>query len=230
MAELIATWNPARGVWETGRASLLCEHSELFWETWPTSGMTRDGVAYALPTWAPLMDVSGCSSLPTPRATRGRSGTETVELLPTPIAAHEAPRNQNVWLRDDPRGARQLNTALALLPTPAVNDMGEGKTPEAWDEWTAKMQEKHGNGNDHGPSLAIETLRLLPTPRAQNGEDRNNLIYYRRDRINNIENALAPITPGSHGEPTAPQFDDGNESLAVLPLLLLSLDETGDRD
>lgn len=54
----------------------------------------------------------------------------------------------------------------SLLPTPAVNDMGAGKTPEAWDEWTARMQAKHGNGNGHGPSLSIEALRLLPTPAA----------------------------------------------------------------
>jgi DNA (cytosine-5)-methyltransferase 1 len=54
----------------------------------------------------------------------------------------------------------------ALLPTPAVNDMGEGKTPDVWDEWTAKMQAAHGNGNGHGKSLAIEAQRLLPTPDA----------------------------------------------------------------
>lgn len=51
-----------------------------------------------------------------------------------------------------------------LLPTPVTNDMGEGKTVEAWDEWTTAMQERHGNGNGHGKSLAIEAQRLLPTP------------------------------------------------------------------
>lgn len=60
---------------------------------------------------------------------------------------------------------RGLRTAdLTLLPTPAVNDMGEGKTVEAWDEWTDAMKAKHGNGNGHGASLAIEAQRLLPTP------------------------------------------------------------------
>lgn len=48
----------------------------------------------------------------------------------------------------------------SLLPTPACNDMGEGKTVEAWDEWTAKMQAAHGNGNGHGKSLAIEAQRI----------------------------------------------------------------------
>ena len=55
-------------------------------------------------------------------------------------------------------------TTVSLLPTPAVNDMGAGKTVEAWDEWTARMQATHGNGNGHGASLHIEALRLLPTP------------------------------------------------------------------
>lgn len=50
--------------------------------------------------------------------------------------------------------------------------MGEGKTVERWDEWTADMQAKHGNGNGHGKSLAIEAQRLLPTPRTQNNENR----------------------------------------------------------
>lgn len=47
-----------------------------------------------------------------------------------------------------------------LLPTPAVNDMGEGKTVEKWDAWTERMRALHGNGNGHGKSLAIEALRL----------------------------------------------------------------------
>ena len=54
----------------------------------------------------------------------------------------------------------------SLLPTPAVNDMGERKTVQWWDDWTARMKAKHGNGNGHGKSLAIEAMRLLPTPAA----------------------------------------------------------------
>lgn len=58
---------------------------------------------------------------------------------------------------------------VSLLPTPAVNDMGAGKTVEDWDAWTARMKAAHGNGNGHGKSLSIETQRLavadlMPTP------------------------------------------------------------------
>ena len=55
--------------------------------------------------------------------------------------------------------ADALPGVVALLPTPAVNDMGAGKTVEAWDAWTDTMRARHGNGNGHGKSLAIEAQR-----------------------------------------------------------------------
>ena len=66
-------------------------------------------------------------------------------------------------------GGPDLRTVVSLLPTPAVNDMGAGKTPDAWDAWTEAMQARHGNGNGHGKSLEIEAQRLLPTTRATDG-------------------------------------------------------------
>lgn len=58
---------------------------------------------------------------------------------------------------------------LTLLPTPAVNDMGAGKSVDAWDAWTDRMKSEHGNGNGHGKSLSIEVQRMLPTPRTGDG-------------------------------------------------------------
>lgn len=66
---------------------------------------------------------------------------------------------------------------VALLPTPAVNDMGASYDVEKWDAWTVRMKAAHGNGNGHGNSLHIEALRMLPTPTTQpttgNGHARN---------------------------------------------------------
>lgn len=128
--------------------------------------------------------------LPTPRASRGASNTETVAMLPEPSAADGSGGKYNsdghqdslpgiVRMLPTPRatdgtkggpnqrgssGDLMLPSAVALLPTPAVNDMGAAYTPDEWDAWTAKMQAKHGNGNGHGKSLSIEAQRLLPTP------------------------------------------------------------------
>ncbi|MBE3135296.1 MAG: DNA cytosine methyltransferase, partial [Acidobacteria bacterium] len=107
-------------------------------------------------------------SLPTPRATRGGSTTETLALLPSPRASDDAHSGPN---QRGSKGDLTIASAIALLPTPAVNDMGAGKEPDAWDAWDAwtdDMRERHGNGNGHGKSLAIEARRvadgLLPTP------------------------------------------------------------------
>ena len=178
LPEPSAIYDPATSSWRMF-GGMFPSDSMPSLATLPPWGMTRRGVLYALPTSEPPTGGNGSSS-----------------LLPTPVA-------------DNSRGLPSAgtdyqslpNAVVALLPTPAVNDMGEGKTPEAWDAWTAKMQAAHGNGNGHGKSLAIEAVRLLPTPRAQNGEDRNSKVWARPlDQPQNLENALARL-PGASTNP-----------------------------
>ena len=38
---------------------------------------------------------------------------------------------------------------------------GRRQDPPQWDEWTDRMKTRHGNGNGHGASLAIEAQRLV---------------------------------------------------------------------
>lgn len=85
----IATWNPARDVWEKPHPNLLCEHSDAYSETWPAAGTMRNGQAYEHQTSAPVTDANAYFSthtapkLPTPRTTHA-CATETRNLLPTP--------------------------------------------------------------------------------------------------------------------------------------------------
>jgi DNA (cytosine-5)-methyltransferase 1 len=74
-------------------------------------------------------------------------------------------------MRNGRGGADALPGVVTLLPTPAVNDMGAGKSPEQWDMWTDSMRAKHGNGNGHGKSLAIEAQRFDPYRAAADGRD-----------------------------------------------------------
>lgn len=96
-----------------------------------------------------------------------------VSLLPTPMATDSKSAGPADGLRNSP----QLRAVEALLPTPAVNDMGASYTPEQWDEWTARMKAAHGNGNGHGNSLSVEALRLMPTPRAARGASGTETMY-----------------------------------------------------
>ena len=156
------------------------------WDRLPQWGTASGGVWCELPTPARLTAVRGSSSSPligTPTAQSSATGrsdgpvydptsgkapnpAELAHLLPTPVA-------------DNSRGlpskgtdyASLANAAASLLPTPAVNDMGRGKTPEQWDDWTERMKAKHGNGNGHGKSLDIEAQRLLPTPTSRDHKD-----------------------------------------------------------
>ncbi len=117
-----------------------------------------------------LADVAEHALLPTPKTTdaqhsspadlkRHNPGLRAVSgLLPTPRATDGTNGGPN---QRGSSGDLMLPSAVHLLPTPACNDMGEGKTVEAWDEWTARMKAKHGNGNGHGSSLAIEAQRAV---------------------------------------------------------------------
>jgi DNA (cytosine-5)-methyltransferase 1 len=88
------------------------------------------------------------------------------QMLPTPTTEHSSGGYNPAW----GHGMTLLDAAkvivgapagpATLLPTPAVNDMGRGKTVEDWDAWTDKMRAAHGNGNGHGKSLEIEAARI----------------------------------------------------------------------
>lgn len=250
----LAHYDPTTSSWRTFAVSFPLEGvdcSDRFSETWPQSGMTRDGSAYALPTWERRTDGFACSFLlPTPRAAeadhpgrrvidpRHHVGlAETLNLLPTPQTSDTNGPGEHGTGGEDLRTAvsllptptsrdgkgpnqRQDKSCLhgALLPTPAVNDMGEGKTPEAWDEWTAKMQTSHANGNGHGKSLAIEAMRLLPTSKATNNENQCS------EGWDNLGTALQQVVPTlrlkgqrSRGASTSQPSDDGNASSSDQP-------------
>jgi len=125
---LLASYDPATSSWRTPQGSLLSTEDERFprsWETWPRSGMTRGGRAYALPMSERVTAGSGSSYLlnvPTPTASdsservseKDRGGPNNPDKYET---------NHNVslvmWARS------------RLLPTPRTTDaQGKGKHGE----------------------------------------------------------------------------------------------------
>lgn len=81
----LAVWNPTRGIWEKPHLDLFGQQ-EQFWETWPTSGMTRNGSVFRLPSSAhPTPDTASSSSptalFRTPLASDAARGGETLQQV-----------------------------------------------------------------------------------------------------------------------------------------------------
>jgi hypothetical protein len=110
-------------------------------------------ISYLLPT-PTVSDTNG-------PGTHGDGGpdlrTAVSTLLPTPRATDGTKGGPN---QRGSSGDLMLPSAVThLLPTPAVNDMGDrpwAQEPGAWDAWTEKHRQRGINGNGHGKSLAIE--------------------------------------------------------------------------
>ena len=140
-----AQYDREQRCWRTSEATSLwaLPMSSL---TLPTWGCLRDGVLYELPT--PGLRTAGLDYL----------------SLPSPRAANGEPRNQTIYARAGVTGWQgsrlNLENALALLPTPAVNDMGAGKDPDVWQEWAARQKASDGRPAPHGKSLEQEALSL----------------------------------------------------------------------
>lgn len=148
-------------------------------------------------------DAAGDLILPTPTArdsdkghdAPGREGapslTVQIKTLPTPTAAADSggytvdadgehvpypgARHPGMTIAD---AARIIDDTadVELLPTPVVNDMGEGKTIDWWEAWLEDMKAGRVKGGQpipaHGKSLHIEAQRMLPTPLASTMEYR----------------------------------------------------------
>ena len=198
----IANWNGTREAWENwdGEIDLFSTHSDVFLETWPSSGMTRAGLAYELPMPALPTIGSESSSLPTPRASRGASGTETMYkhgavssdanrtqgevLLRTPMAAEAdgGPRNPG-RSNSTMRLSDQVRENL-LMPTPLASDGEKGGPNQRGAKGdlrlssavhlmpTPRTSDTNGPGlhGTGGPDLRT-VVSLLPTPTASVAND-----------------------------------------------------------
>ena len=190
-----AMWNPARGVWETMAVNLLCGHLEPFSETWPTSGMMRDGRVYGLPMREHLTTVSGSLLLRSPKASEGgggalgeaealrRGNTVGVRDQVMDLVAGQGlkvSRQENNLLftprqRDHKTGDANADTARARIERGFGLDIAEaiGLVVEGALLPTVTASEANGVGahGDGGQDLRTTVDALLPTVTTQDGKN-----------------------------------------------------------
>ena len=137
--ELLANYDPATSSWRTCQRSLV-EGWTVFSETWPRSGMMRNGIAYRLPPLVPLTSETASGSWPTPTVSgnynrKGSSKTSgdglatAVRRWPTPVASMHKGSSPAALTRRS--GASRQNDRLDH----AVMASDGGSLNPTWVEW-----------------------------------------------------------------------------------------------
>lgn len=161
---------------------------------WPASGTTSDGGLFQQPPLELRISETAGGDL---------LGTPRAINLP-PAVHHLAAGGSHKWKLEN-----QVHLLNKSLPTPTAHDAKENASPS--------------RANRKSPGIGAIAM-LLPTPRAQNGEDRNNKIYPRPlDQPQNLENALARLPNDS--DPTQEQSADGSVSWEEPHLIPPSTDD-----
>ena len=110
LPDLLASYDPATQSWRTSQRCLVETQGDglaEFSETWPRSGMTRNGTAYRLPNLARTITEIGSGLLPTPDCQNHRDGSVL--------------RKDNNLASGGKHGV-SLHHYVAMWPTPSVSD------------------------------------------------------------------------------------------------------------
>ena len=147
--ELLASYDHATSSWRT---SQLCLGGDLdaFSETWPRSGLMRNGIAYRLPPLVPLTAATEYGSWPTPVS------NGSVARITMGAALKEAARkgeNNSLATRVEAR----------MWPTPDAMVANDGEDLDNWLARRARVKAQKKNGNGFGMPLAV-AARMWPTP------------------------------------------------------------------
>jgi DNA (cytosine-5)-methyltransferase 1 len=153
-----ASFDPDTSSWRTSQHCLV-EGLQRYLETWPRSGLMRNGTAYQLPPLVRLTVETESGLLPTPEASNtkaialrsaGRSPRNF--LLPTPTAKNYG-SNQSASSGAAIRPSLTQMARKNLWPTPRANDA-----------------EKRGNFDAENPRNGLPAaVRLWPTPTSSLG-------------------------------------------------------------
>jgi hypothetical protein len=125
--ELFARFDPDTQLWKTSQRCLI-EGYQTWSQTWPRSGLIRNGIAYRLAPLVPLTDVTECGLWPTPiaRDARSRKGARRSKN-----AQGSEPLSVQVWATPTVHGNYNRKGASA---TSGDGQAGGALNP-TWVEW-----------------------------------------------------------------------------------------------
>lgn len=133
MPKPLATWNPARDVWEKPwTESLFCGHLDVYSETFPPSGTMRNGELSAsatsvVPTSVPVSSSSPTTAIPTPSANDGSRGGARPHQ-DNQLTNNSRDLAERITSGHTPEPAQEINL---FLPTPNTMDSLDWREGEA---------------------------------------------------------------------------------------------------
>jgi DNA (cytosine-5)-methyltransferase 1 len=155
--DLLASFDRDTSSWRTSQLWLEGGLTE-FSETWPRSGLMRNGIAYRLPPLAPLTDEIGSGLWPTPRAEDQQTGAHRGKPDTLTAAAR-------LW--PTPHGMCSPNKRRA---GPSGNELGRAVNQSLWAtptalDWRSAKRIKIDNRSMRRRQLN-EQVEAFPTPTA----------------------------------------------------------------
>ena len=162
--------------WMSPQRDLLGERWVEYSETWPTSGMLRDGMCFQRETWGPAISDDECSSWQTPAQFQGkyrRQVGQTIraeELLPAQAENWPTPgvlspnalrgSGQNPAKRREGGHQVNLQDAVTVWPTPSAHGSA-GETSEELERHGQKLRNRQ-TGRILQTNLATEAKMIFP--------------------------------------------------------------------
>lgn len=149
--ELLANYDPATSSWRTSQRCLV-EGWTRFSETWPRSGLMRNGIAFQLPPLVRLTGATDCGLWPTPCANDDNKSPE----------AHMA-------MKQRMKGG-QRNTITSLQVMVKAAERGLVPTPTAMDSRNARNRtsgRSNPSSKHHDGVTLCDFVTMWPTPSAR---------------------------------------------------------------
>ena len=162
--ELLARYDLLTSSWKTSQRC-LAEDSERFSETWPRSGMMRNGTAYLRPPCAPLTGETGFSSWGTPRASIG--GGDAVKraargMLEGQVLVWPTPRCHNASETASPSERKRRSPGLGAVWVEQLMGFPDG--------WTEVGQADPVNHKKHGKRRESPKMQPIAEPESKHSE------------------------------------------------------------
>ena len=196
--DAFAHYDHATSSWKTYQVCLLTQQWDEFSETWPTSGMTRNGKSFLLPTLVPHTSGKGSGLWLTPSVEdAGRQGKAAAwqEYLEEGRTTQARLRNQVMWRTPTVEDAQDRTWARNNRGEPKLSSQAKYGQHSRWPTPTADDASNVNPKANRRPGLVskVNERQTFQTPTTPRPHDSENTVgkYYSSQNTQDLTAAVA---------------------------------------